>query len=461
MRAHRAIGCMLILAAVGCSRMQQPDRTVGTAPPQGATIAGTVYGDFVIGEPVVFANLTVFPISSQQPRTADRFITLDEGIQTGTVKIIEKGGSALGSQDTNRVPRGTHANAPESPEPVTVDADEVLEVSLDPPQVAEPSGTELEQQFEQVDEQVTQQIAQEGDQQFEQGADVNQLLVLNTSGRPLYLMPGEVISGGQQDRTIADELVIQSGDTPVPVDVFCVEQGRWAVRDVDGAVELLLAAVQSYGGNAAVINDGVEVAAERANQGEFVASVGQLNKAARIAVQSDKDQGKVWQKVAEVNAKTGNDVESSNFAANYGKSEVIERFEPYIENCQEAVLARPQIVGVAVAINGKLEAVDVFESTPLFAKLWPKLLKSYALDASTLAGQEQADQTCTVESCVAFLKQAESADVGDVTSEGGLVQTKRESKHLVSFSVIDESAEGQAAAAGGFGGAVHSTVLAH
>jgi hypothetical protein len=37
---------------------------------------------------------------------------------------------------------------------------------------------------------------------------------------------------------------------------------------------------------------------------------------------------------------------------------------------------------LVVAVNGKVESLDVFQSTPQFRNLWPKLLKSYALDAA-------------------------------------------------------------------------------
>src|SRR5215471_16445239 len=47
--------------------------------------------NWVIGEPVVFRNLTIFPVSSKMPRVDDRFITLDEGLKDGTVEIFEKG----------------------------------------------------------------------------------------------------------------------------------------------------------------------------------------------------------------------------------------------------------------------------------------------------------------------------------------------------------------------------------
>ena len=68
-------------------------------------------------------------------------------------------------------------------------------------------------------------------------ATVNQLLVLNASDRPLYIMPGEVISGGLQDRTIGEELVIQPAKKPVPIEVYCVEQGRWSGRSITATAQ--------------------------------------------------------------------------------------------------------------------------------------------------------------------------------------------------------------------------------
>ena len=39
--------------------------------------------------------------------------------------------------------------------------------------------------------------------------------------------PGEILVGGQQDRTLADELIVPPKTKQMPLDVFCVEHGRW------------------------------------------------------------------------------------------------------------------------------------------------------------------------------------------------------------------------------------------
>ena len=58
-------------------------------------------------------------------------------------------------------------------------------------------------------------------------ASVNQLVLINRSSRPLLLLAGELVSGGKQDRVIGKDRIVPAGGPPLPLDVFCVEHGRW------------------------------------------------------------------------------------------------------------------------------------------------------------------------------------------------------------------------------------------
>jgi hypothetical protein len=86
--------------------------------------------------------------------------------------------------------------------------------------------------------------------------DVNKLRVKNTSDKPLFLLAGEVIIGGKQDRIIGKTLVVMAGErTTVPV--FCVEQGRWNGRKADfssaeSIAHLKLRSVANYGSQSGV-----------------------------------------------------------------------------------------------------------------------------------------------------------------------------------------------------------------
>ena len=116
-----------------------------------------------------------------------------------------------------------------------------------------------------------------------------------------------------------------------------------------------------------------------------------------------------------------------------------------------------QVVGAIVAINGKVEAVDVFQSTPLFQKIWPKLLKSHALDAFDVAGEADAKKPCTLSDANEFLRTAMQASVEKKSnSQGGLVVTKRDSEKVMSFSA-GMGGMGMGGMGGGFGESVHSS----
>src|SRR5437588_266271 len=54
------------------------------------------------------------------------------------------------------------------------------------------------------------------------GGSVNQLNVTNEDDKPLYLMGGEVVLGGQQDRLLGSDTIIPAKSKSVPVTVFCV-----------------------------------------------------------------------------------------------------------------------------------------------------------------------------------------------------------------------------------------------
>ena len=68
-----------------CAMAGEPPKSAADKPAENAA------SPWIIGEPIRYANLTVFPISSRTPRTQNRFITLDEGLKAGTVTVVELG----------------------------------------------------------------------------------------------------------------------------------------------------------------------------------------------------------------------------------------------------------------------------------------------------------------------------------------------------------------------------------
>ena len=371
-------------------------------------------------------NLTVFPVTSKVLHDADRFVTLEEGLRAGTIEIFEIGAQSNTEPANREIAQAARVTESEdADEEIIANARTPSEQSVIWPGPATAHG------------------------------NVNRLMVVNKSDKPLYLMPGEVIVGGYQDRTIAEEAIIASNSEPAPIDVYCVEHGRWGGNDWGIVLSPILA---QGGGN----SDEIAEAAEEAGKGKFVATPGTLSKKSRLAAQSGEGQQAVWNNVAAANASSRVDSDSGAFTANFVDESVLEKLEPYLKSLREPIAGRERIVGVVVAINGKVEAVDVFESTPLFVKVWPRLLKGYALDAFHAAEAEGADKSCDVADARAFIDKVIQSQV-DQTKESpsGLVVTRRNSKDVMGFSARSESSGDGAAmmggmGMGGFGGAVHS-----
>ena len=173
--------------------------------PVGDPATEIVAGDpaeLVVGEPVRFKNLTIFPVSSTVARNQDRLITLAEGLQSGLVVISEVGAGQA-------EPTGAGLDeTPDVAEPATNAANAESAGEVDP--FADNSQVELDAP--------------------DAGPDVNHLLVTNNSSKPLYLMPGEILVGGQQDRCVGEELIVAAHTKRMPIEVFCVEHGRWSAQ---------------------------------------------------------------------------------------------------------------------------------------------------------------------------------------------------------------------------------------
>jgi len=542
------LGVGLFLAGCGPQVAEAP-KNPSTAPAVtevSSKIPVSPDGEFLLGDGITHANLTVFPILSKTQRSQDRLLTLDEGLAKGTVEVRELGAarnyrSANGSGNAPAAqaldpndPFGAPAPAPApGPAPASGCQDPPANEET-PPQAApinpfdpfaEPPGATPRAADSSDDSEFDQRLLP-GNGRAERffGNSVNRVVVVNKSDRPLYLMPGEIILGGDQDRTIGRELVIAPTGEPVEIDVYCVEHGRWGgkgaevtlaqlaalnehsitaqswssnvatrehVADEQTATSTPLSKVATIGGrrgsveerpaNLALEVELKEKAAE-ADQGKFVASAGALSKSGRVAAQHDKDQGKVWEEVAEANAKGKVAIRSGAFTGQYVEADAKKRLDPYLEHLTKEISEQPNVVGVVVAIDGRVESFDVFESTPLFRKLWPKLLKSFAVDAANAIDsrdpEEKAPPACSQQVAATFVKEAIAAEATSQEESHGLSIAKTDTDKVLLFSAHDPSqrpfvtsvvpsVEGESAPAaiggaggsfgggGAFGGSVH------
>jgi hypothetical protein len=308
-----------------------------------------------VGEPIVYENLAIFPVTSNATAGTDDFITLDEGLRAGTVTVSELGPNA-------------------SSLPITA-------------QRPDPRESRISQQ--------------RGD-----GAQVNKLALTNKSGKKLVLLAGEMVVGGKQDRIVGNDAIIESSDEPVPLDVFCVERGRWS------------------GGAAFTRNRG-------GGDGAYLMASPKV----RANAQAKKDQNEVWKEVE--GQATANAVSTStgDLKSVYEDKRVSRTLEGY-ERALKEKISGEQVIGVVVAIGGRVISADVFASPKLFQAYWPKMLRSYALEA--ISSKKNDSAKASVRDAEAFLARANGGKQAS-GKEGVYSLTEHQSEADASFELEGDS----------------------
>jgi hypothetical protein len=275
--------------------------------------AGHPESDWRILEPITYENISVFPVVSSTGYDTDNFLTLDEGLASGEVVIREQGsdGMVRHRDDSSRI-------------------------------ISDYRGA----------------------------AAVNQLVLVNRSKRPLVLLAGELVSGGKQDRIIGKDRIVPVGAPPLPLNVFCVEHGRWS------------------------------------SGSQFIASKTIVHPSVREKAAVDQEQTEVWSAVrggttfksagAAPAARLNSDVLSQTISSaapteSYEKVYTSRSTGVSIDEFVEQIASRfsrqtshlkgERVVGVVVAYGGEVAWSDIFASSNLFELYWNKLLRSYVVEA--------------------------------------------------------------------------------
>jgi hypothetical protein len=345
-----------IVAGVGITALVVAG-LVATAPmPARAGETGGTTGYKVL-EPIRHGNLTVFPVLGSKNYPTGEFLTLDEGLRSGEVVVTEYG-NLQGLIRRHPMHPVVHSNA-----------------------------------------------------------EVNRLVLVNNSKRPLLLLAGEIVSGGKQDRVIGKDRIVPAESDPVDLSVFCVEPGRW------------VATSEHFGASEAIYGRAV---GGKLNAPAPMALMAQPS--VRAKAMGDKDQNEVWAEVkkqreavsVEMSAAAptvATDVaQTSSYAKVMENEEVRKRVDavarPIEQNYQSLIkqLRDRNAVGVVVAVNGRIIWADVFASTELLEKYWPKLVRSYASEAVVTRAK---DAEAGVQQAQAFLEDMEGRRE-TIESEPGL-----------------------------------------
>jgi hypothetical protein len=270
-------------------------------------------GDWRLLDPITYENISIFPVVSSSTQDTAAFLTLDEGLSTGDVIVREQGAEGLARSRDMR-----------------------------------PTATP----------------------QYNSGASVNQLVLINRGKRPVLLLAGELVSGGKQDRIIAKDRIVAPGADPLPLDVFCVEHGRWSSGSQFSAAKTM-------------VHPSVrEQAAVNQNQAEVWESV---RKGSTSAHSASAPAPRIA--TSDLAAVMASSAPTQSYSKMYQESKVGASVDGFVDEVQRR-FARvtsgakgEHVVGVVVAYGGEVAWSDIFASSELFHHYWSKLLRSYAVEA--------------------------------------------------------------------------------
>jgi hypothetical protein len=288
------------------------------------------------------------------------------------------------------------------------------------------------------------------------GGTVNTLYIKNTGKKPVYLMAGEIVLGGQQDRCVGHDVIVRPSKKEVPVTVFCVEHGRWSGQsEFAGAAKMVAAnsiRADAQEGAFAGSRPAAEVSAQIAVNGQ--SRLSRANREQTIEIGSRASVGgaqqKVWDKVAAKNVRFKEAPATGTYRsiANMEGREAQKVVGPYVKALSGGLATSDKLVGAVAAINGEVVSADVFGDPTLFAKLWPKLLKSYAADAAEASTARSNKKPVTPQIAGDFIKSAgQNAKKAENRSDVGAT-LRLESKSAVSYQLSAPAMAGGAAAGG-------------
>jgi hypothetical protein len=277
---------------------------------------GKADGEWRLLDPITYENLTVFPVVSSSRYDTGAFLSLEEGLSRGEIIVREQGAETMIRDRDNTRPAVQNYGGP----------------------------------------------------------SVNQLVLVNRSKQPLLLLAGELVSGGKQDRIIAKDRIVAPGADPLPLDVFCVEHGRWS----SGA---------QFNAAKTIVHPSVrEQAALKRNQTDVWEAVTR-GSTAPAAVAGPPPVAAPRVSPSEITETLTLDAPTQSYAKIYGSHRVGASVDAVVSEMQRRFrretsgLKGERVVGVVVAYGGEVAWSDIFASADLFDQYWNKLLRSYAVEA--------------------------------------------------------------------------------
>lgn len=260
--------------------------------------------------------------------------------------------------------------------------------------------------------------------------NVRELKIENKGDDPLFIQMGDIVKGGRQDRVLTVSLLLPPRSGLLPVGAYCVEQGRWSARGVEDVKRFAMSAalLPSREAKMAIAKPAgaIELRVEGApRQPARTPIEGELNAARQRnaapeelpggdAFRGAGSQIEVWrsvdqlQKLLSSNLATAvaSDRSRTSLQLSLENETLKQALSAYVAALEPAGHEDADVVGVAVAIGGRIASADLYPSNGLFKKMWPKIVRAAATEAISLRARIP-ESAPPIDAVAAFLAAAE------------------------------------------------------
>ena len=203
------------------------------------------------------------------------------------------------------------------------------------------------------------------------GGAVNALTVQNKSENTVFLMAGDVVQGGRQDRVIAADMAIPPR-TITDIPVFCVEQNRWNYKEDDQIVE-------------------DHIAQQNKKIFAFTSYYNVASTNVRRSV-TKKNQQEVWETVSQITSSNNATTDSKAYAGLEQSEDYTHLRNQYLRFFENKFDTNSNIVGVVAVTGNEVLGADVFANPELFTKQYKALIHGYITDAITTGAEVTASE---------------------------------------------------------------------
>ncbi|MFQ5412128.1 MAG: ARPP-1 family domain-containing protein [Phycisphaerae bacterium] len=253
-----------------------------------------------------------------------------------------------------------------------------------------------------------------------EGGSVPEINLSNKGDMMVFLMAGEQLIGAKQNRVVNASMMVP-GRSKRPIPVSCVERGRWGYRSR-----------QFRSGGSSSHAKLRHMMMRKATEGY------------RRERRPSSNQMEVW---GEVDRKM---MAMRSHSPSDELQQVYEDHREPLEKVARDISAPEGCSGAVFAIGDRIAGVELFDQPETLAKLWPKLVKSYAIDAREEAfiedlrrrgGEPQPDkETLPIdrEAVSAWLRSSMELPSERYDSPGLGDDIRIESTHMVGASLLVE-----------------------